>query len=440
MIPQDFLQTIARKHGVSDTELEALSLAMDGQTTPAIARQLAISEDAVRKRLSEVYQKFHISGRGPVKLAQLQQLLVSQYQAQQQIANPSPLPPISDTPDRDWGEAPDTSVFYGRTEELATLKQWIIKDECRLVVLWGLPGIGKSFLARYLAEQIQDEFKTIVWRSLRNTPPLLDLLADLLKILPHSSEQDQPKNADEGISRLIEYLRQQRCLLILDGVETILRSGYGGYNKGYEGYGIFLRRIAGEQHQSCLIISSQEKPGEISRLETMYRQVRSLQVEGLTSEAAKQILQEKRLTGEQSWDDLIELYRGNPLALKLVTVTIEDIFNKDVAKFIKLGTTVLSPDYRELLDDQFKRLSDLEKEVVQSLANQNKPLSFESLRSNITDTLSASELIEALAFLGGRSLIEKFPNKDTNEIVFSLQPVVKKYVQKLALSTRKKDV
>jgi len=430
VIPQDFLETIARKHGVSDVELEALSLAMDGQTTPAIARQLAISEDAVRKRLSEVYQKFRISGRGPVKLAQLQQLLVSQYQAQQQIGNASPLPPISDTPHRYWREAPDVSVFYGRTEELATLEEWVIKDNCRLVALLGMPGIGKSFLAHKLAQQIQDEFKTIVWRSLGNTPPLPDLLADLLKILPHSSESHPPKTADEGISRLIEYLRQQRCLLVLDGVETIMRSGYGGYNKGYEDYGIFLRRVAGEQHQSCLLISSQEKPGEISRLETMYRQVRSLQLEGLTPEAAKEILQEKRLTGEPSWDDLIELYRGNPLALKLVTVTIEDIFNKDVAKFIKLGTTVLSPDYRELLDYQFKRLSDLEKEVVQSLANQNKPLCFEELRSNLTDTLSASELIEALASLGGRSLIEKFPNKDTNEVVFSLQPVVKKYVQK----------
>jgi len=434
VIPQDFLQTIARKQGVSNTELEALSLAMDGQTTPAIARQLATSEDAVRKRLSEVYQKFHISGKGPVKLAQLQQLLVSQYQAhqQQQTGNASPVAPVSDTPHQDWGEAPDVSVFYGRTKELATLKQWIIKDNCRLVVLLGMPGIGKSFLAYKLAQQIQDEFKIIIWRSLRNTPPLLDLLADLLKIFPHTSESDLPKIADEGISRLIGCLRSHRCLLVLDGVEAIVRSGdrFGRYNKGYEGYGILLRRIGEEQHQSCLVISSQEKPGEITRLESTNRSVRSLPVEGLTSEAAYEIFQEKGLTGEECWDDLIKLYRGNPLALKLATVMIEDIFNKNVAKFIKLGTTVLSPDYRELLDEQFKRLSDLEKEVIQSLANQNKPLSFEELRSNMTATLSASDLIEALASLGGRYLIEKLPNKDTNEMVFSLQPVLKKYVQK----------
>jgi hypothetical protein len=29
---------------------------------------------------------------------------------------------------QDWGEAPESGVFYGRTEELATLEQWIVKD------------------------------------------------------------------------------------------------------------------------------------------------------------------------------------------------------------------------------------------------------------------------------------------------------------------------
>src|SRR5205085_11435091 len=32
---------------------------------------------------------------------------------------------------QDWGEAPESSVFYGRTEELTTLEQWIVKDKCR---------------------------------------------------------------------------------------------------------------------------------------------------------------------------------------------------------------------------------------------------------------------------------------------------------------------
>src|SRR5512139_1328646 len=34
---------------------------------------------------------------------------------------------------QDWGEAPDVSLFYGRTTELTHLTQWILQDRCRLI-------------------------------------------------------------------------------------------------------------------------------------------------------------------------------------------------------------------------------------------------------------------------------------------------------------------
>ena len=59
---------------------------------------------------------------------------------------------------QDWGEAVEVSVFYGRTEELNTLDQWIIRDRCRLVALLGMGGIGKTSLSIKLAQRIQDNF------------------------------------------------------------------------------------------------------------------------------------------------------------------------------------------------------------------------------------------------------------------------------------------
>src|SRR5436309_13504108 len=37
-----------------------------------------------------------------------------------------------------WGEAPDVEGFYGRTEELGRIEEWIIKDHCRIVVILGV--------------------------------------------------------------------------------------------------------------------------------------------------------------------------------------------------------------------------------------------------------------------------------------------------------------
>ena len=53
---------------------------------------------------------------------------------------------------------PDVSIFYGRTDELEKLTQWITIDRCRLIALLGMGGIGKSALAVRLAEQLAPQF------------------------------------------------------------------------------------------------------------------------------------------------------------------------------------------------------------------------------------------------------------------------------------------
>src|SRR5919202_2479029 len=68
---------------------------------------------------------------------------------------------------QDWGEAPEVSSFYGRTEELCQLEQWILQDCCKVIALLGMGGIGKTTLAVMLAERIQEQFEFLVWRSLK---------------------------------------------------------------------------------------------------------------------------------------------------------------------------------------------------------------------------------------------------------------------------------
>lgn len=323
----------------------------------------------------------------------------------------------------DWGEAVDVSIFYGRTEEIATLKQWTVEDRCRLVALLGMGGIGKTSLAARLGEQIRDEFEYVVWRSLRNAPSIHELLTSLIRFLP-SQHDDLPETLNGQISLLSECLNQNRCLIILDNVEAILQGGQraGLYRQGYEDYSELIRRLGESSHRSCLILTSREKPREVGLLEGTLRPVRSLQLSGLKKEDGQKILQAEGTSGsETEQQQILEHYAGNPLALKIAATTIQDLFGGSINEFITQGTSVFG-DIRDLLDQQFSRLSELGKSVIYWLAINRESISLAELREDIVLPIAPQKLLEALESLGRRSLIEK------NAALFTLQPVVMEYV------------
>ncbi|MBL1198310.1 MAG: hypothetical protein FWK04_04305 [Nostoc sp. GBBB01] len=325
----------------------------------------------------------------------------------------------------------DVSVFFGRVDELDVLSQWIVQDGCRLVALLGMGGIGKTSLAAKLAEQIQGEFEYLIWRSLRHAPPLLTALTDINEFIESEPETEIPATIDAQLSHLLHALRTHRCLLILDDWETILRDAdiAGYYRQGYEYYGEFLKRVGQERHQSSLLLLSREKPIEIATLAGESLPVRVLQIKGLKSTYAKQLLVTKGFAGtENGLDELIQLYRGHPAALKIIATTIKDLFNGNVSEFMGQSSLIIGDIFANLLDQHFERLSNLEKAIMYWLAIARQPLSLAQLKANLGIGVSSSELLAVLESLGRRTLIEKEIASFDSTILFSLQPVVMKYV------------
>ncbi|MEM6613646.1 MAG: NB-ARC domain-containing protein [Cyanobacteria bacterium P01_C01_bin.72] len=327
---------------------------------------------------------------------------------------------------QNWGEAMCVNKFYGRHEELTALESLLLRDHCRIVTMLGMGGVGKTCLSVKLAEQVQERFDLVIWCSLRDAPPISEILHRIIEFFSDGKETpaDLPESLKDKISHLINYLRESRCLIVLDNVEAMLCSGKraGQFREGCEGYGDLLLRVGQTSHQSTLILTTREKPKQVAFLEGEELPVRTFRIHGLAEEAGEQILLSKGLTGtEWEYKALVDHYGGNALALKVVATTVRDLFLGNIRDFLEHETAVFG-DIRDLLEQQFERLTDVEKEIVYWLAINREPLAIADVREDMVSTIPKLTLLEGLESLSRRSLVEQ------DESRFTLQNVVMEYV------------
>jgi len=411
---------------LTDVERSLLRGAWQGKTYEEIAEQAGYSVSYLTRDIGPKFWKALSQALGePVSKTNFRGALTQAWhqragdQQQQHFCPPGFSQSATDPrqPQWDWDEVVDVSYFYGRTAELATLERWILADHCRLVALLGMGGVGKTALATKLTQLVSPQFEYISWQSLRNAPPAGTVIGNLVQFFSNHQES-QP-----AVRRLLHYLRNHRCLVILDNVETILLPGEqaGQYRSGYEAYGELLRLIGETAHQSCWVLTSREKPVEIAESEGLELAVRSLQLEG-SLEAALALLQAKGLSGSLAQQHaLCDRYSCNPLALKLVATSIQDLFDGEIATFLAQKTTIFN-SIRRLLDQQFERLSNLEQSIMYWLGINREWTSMANLEADIIPPVSRATLFEAVESLRWRSFIEKQAGQYTQ------QPVVMEYV------------
>ncbi len=352
-------------------------------------------------------------------------LLVQEEQEAEQIEINDLISTLSST--SDWGEAPHIERFLGRKQELDTVSQWIIQDACRMVIILGLGGIGKTTFATALSKKLRDtgNFNSLYWRSLQQAPPIESFLENYLHFVFHSRRANLPKDLDGQLSLLLDSLRDRRCLLILDNFESVLAPGQstGRYLQGYEGYGRLLRLTGEAHHSSCLLLTSREKPGEVARMEGKHAAVRALQLGGMEQAESRTLLEDRELHGsDETWASLVQLYSGNPLALKLVAEPIREVFGGDIAGFLREEETVLG-DITILMKEQIDRLGELEQEVIYWLAIEREGVFPHELRTKVLDAGPQGAIVEAVESLRRRSLIEL-----RSDGRLMLQPVIMEYV------------
>jgi hypothetical protein len=304
---------------------------------------------------------------------------------------------------KDLTLAPKINQFYGREQELLTLSQWLENPNTQLISILGLRGIGKTTLVKYLIDTHSLNFDAIIWKNLKISPHFESNILSLLDIFPNDKNKEisYPKNK---LNQCFELLQNKRFLIILDDVQELFTSGKyaGNYQPEYQDYQTFFQHFTSLEHQSCLILISQEKCQEMISLDSELYPSYCLELQSL-GESAKFILQSYQLKNEESYLRLIELYEGNSKILQLISLFIKDIFQENLNEFLQEDEIIIPEDLKTLFNPTWLRLSKIEQDILLLLSQEKQPLTREEIKHKLS--LSSTEIYGSLQSLLRRFLI-----------------------------------
>ena len=314
--------------------------------------------------------------------------------------------------------APKITHFCDRTTELQTLSHWLTTQNPRLISVLGLSGIGKTTLVKQFVDLNIQQFDVVIWKSIKLSPSLDTIITDIFALINSESIP-----TDNKLTQLLNLLRQKRCLIILDDVQELFTSGQlaGQYKTEYKDYKIFFTMVTEIEHQSSLILLSQEQCQEMLCLDEELYPAKCLELEKLDN---TEILKSLGLKDEESWLTLLNLYEGNPAYLKDVASLIKNLFLGKVSEFLTEDSLILTENMKSRFNELFERLSASEQQIVLELSKYNQAVSREDLRQALS--LSSMDLINGLQSLQKRYLIKTIKGE---KVEFNLSPVFREYVR-----------
>jgi len=384
-----------------------------------------LGEDVNKKNFRSAIKRFQVSNSS--NFAQGDVVTIGNFNTCGEARHPPNIPnshpPNQETSHQDLSEMPELGNFYSRTLELKTLTTSILQQNSRLITITGGLGIGKTSLAVKLVQQIKDEFEYTAWYTLDEFPTIDKLQSNLIQLFSNS-EKPEVSPTNQTHLPLIKYLQKHRCLIVLDDIHNLFSSGElaGKYKPEYEEYRSLFKQIEKLSHQSCFLLIGWEQPREITQLTSPNTPIRSLQLTGLDIAVAREILRDHGLAETDNCETLIHCYQGNPLWLKSVANLMQEL-GIGATELLLNDTVLLPEDLKDVLQQQFSRLSELEKQVLSLFCRESEPVNLAKLLE--CGTVRSPDLLNALQSLSRRCFIDKTGS------FYTLPPVLRQYVQEL---------
>ena len=339
----------------------------------------------------------------------------------------------------DWGEATNNFDLFersARTKELETLTQWIIEEKCRIILVEGMKGMGKSHLSYQLVQENKNDFDFVSVQSLDQYESIDELLTDWLYFI--NNEEDIKKlNIEQKIDKILLNANTYSCLFILTNIDW--KIDQGSFTFEDQNYEILLKKIADKQEKSCLVMTSNIEPREISFLVAQNQWSRCLKIEPLPVEAIQDIFNHVGSFegSEEDWKLLRDTYQGNLFILVNVAINIYKSFAGNITHFINYcgeNNSFIFNGIEEFIEEQLKKLSETERNVMYWLAIYRNPISLFELK-DIMGGLLNDQILTITKHLKSRFFVDS-----KNEGVLIQPPMIRDYLIKKLINDMTEEI
>ena len=243
------------------------------------------------------------------------------------------------------------NAWLGREKIINDLSHRI-QESCRLLILLGITGIGKTALGERLSIELENWFykdwNNYLREEFDNEEQSSDFVNVAIRLLEKngssitSEERQKPQLL---LHRLVRHLRENRYLVQIDSLEKILE---GNEEEGWSDFKdqwwveFFQNLLNADYCNSCIILTSEDFPAQVdpeNRFENFshYQLLSGLEKQEQLALFKKTGLDVDSKAEEKTYLERIgSTYEGHPLALRVIAGEIVNRpFNKNITAYWK---------------------------------------------------------------------------------------------------------